>query len=162
MENWLKQIFFENTLDRYLYFLGIVLAALLFKRYLSHAVGILIYRLFSRYFGENEFKKFRALIQKPLQWLLVLIVVNFSLSLLRYPSVLKVKFFDTDLQWLLQHLMLALIAVSFTWLILRVIDFIAYLQKKRGHHTSKRVDDQLIPFLKDLIKVFVILISLFF
>jgi MscS family membrane protein len=61
----------------------------------------------------------------------------------------------------LMRIMQTLIVISFTWIILRIIDFGGIIFMHKALKTESKTDDQLIPFVKESIKIIVMIFSLF-
>ena len=57
--------------------------------------------------------------------------------------------------------MQTLIIISFTWIILRIVDFGGLILLQRAALTESKTDDQVIPFVKESVKIIVCIIALF-
>jgi MscS family membrane protein len=154
--------FLDNSLDNWLWITGIMIIVFIFKRYISKILGSLIYTLFRRYSKENKVKIFNDLVLAPAQWLILLIILSFSVNLLRYPTMWNIDFHDIHLQSILNNTLKLLLCLSFTWFVLRITDFIGVLMADRATLTESKLDDMLVPFIKDSIKVVIMVTSLFF
>lgn len=150
-----------NSLQRIGWFLIIILFAFVFSRYLSKFFSALIYRLFRRYTRESYGEKFHALVVQPLQYLVVLLIIRTAIESLTYPEDWKVSFWNYPLQILLDELLWTLVLLAFTWLLLRIIDYVTYILHERAALTASRADDQLVPFVKDALKIFIVVNALF-
>ncbi len=159
MKEFLSQKILDNSVEQYAWFFGILIVVFLFKRYLSGLLGTLIYNFFRRYTRENRVKQFNALIFRPASWLIILLTASFTFQLLKFPNAWQMEIFDTGLKLILSRLLATVIALTFTWVLLRVIDFITIILKDRAELTESKMDDQLVPFIKDMLKIFVVLIS---
>jgi MscS family membrane protein len=62
---------------------------------------------------------------------------------------------------LLDKIFLFLIILSFFWIILRIIDFIAHVFTYKAIKSENKADDQLVPFLKELFKFVIYFIGFF-
>lgn len=160
MKEFLSQKILDNPFEQYAWFLGILFIVFLFKRYISGILGTIVYNFFRRYTKENRVKQFNALIFRPASWLIVLLTASFAFRLLKFPKAWDVEILDTDLKTILARLFATIIALSFTWVLLRVIDFITIILRDRAELTESKMDDQLVPFIKDLLKIIVTLISI--
>lgn len=154
--------FLDNSLDNWLWITGIMIIVFIFKRYISKILGSLIYTLFRRYSKENKVKIFNELVLAPAQWMILLIILSFSVNLLRYPTMWNIDFHDIHLQSILNNTLKLLLCLSFTWFVLRITDFIGVLMADRATLTESKLDDMLVPFIKDSIKVVIMVTSLFF
>lgn len=88
---FLHQKILDNTVEKYLWFAGIMLFAFLFKRYISGILGTLIYNFFRRYTKDNRVKQFNTLIFRPASWLIMLLTASFALQLLNFPKAWEIK-----------------------------------------------------------------------
>ncbi len=160
MKEFLSQKILDNSVEQYSWFVGILLIVFLFKRYISGILGTLIYNFFRRYTKENRVKQFNALIFKPASWFIILLTASFAFRLLKFPKAWDVTVVDYDLKTILSKILVTIIALTFTWVLLRVIDFITIILRDRAELTESKMDDQLVPFIKDLLKIIVTLISI--
>lgn len=151
----------NNSLQRIGWFLVIVLFAFIFSRYLSKIFSQLIYRLIRRYTKESYGEKFHALVVQPLQYLVLLLIVRTAIEALHYPESWKVNVWDYSLQELLDQLLWTLILLCLSWVLLRLVDYITYILHERAASTPSKTDDQLVPFVKDALKIFIIVNTLF-
>jgi MscS family membrane protein len=74
---------------------------------------------------------------------------------LRFPPSLQLKVYKYPLQQVLLSLAIAVQVLAFTWLVLRIIDFIASLLEQKAAETPSPGDNQLIVFFRDFIKVII-------
>ena len=160
MKEILSQKILDNSVQQYAVFAGILLFVFLFKRYISGILGTLIYNFFRRYTKENRVKQFNALIFRPASWLIVLLTASFAFRLLQFPKAWDFEIIGYDFKTILSKTLVLIIAGSFTWVLLRVIDFISIILRDRAELTESKMDDQLVPFIKDLLKIIVVLFSI--
>ena len=159
MNNFFTQKILDNTIQDYAWFISILFVVFLFKRYISGILGTLVYNFFRRYTKENRVNQFNALIFRPASWLIILITASLAFRLLQFPKAWNIELIGYDLKLILSRLLVLIIAISFTWVLLRVIDFISIILRDRAELTESKMDDQLVPFIKDLLKIIVVLIS---
>jgi len=144
--------FLDNSLDNWLWITGIMIIVFIFKRYISKMLGSLIYTLFRRYSKENKVKIFNELVLAPAQWMILLIILSFSVNLLRYPTMWNIDFHDIHLQSILNNMLKLMLSLTFTWFVLRITDFIGVLMADRATLTESKLDDMLVPFIKTPLK----------
>ncbi len=164
VETFLAQSFFNNTLEDYLWVIGIVLTGLLFKRFASKILSRLLFRLFKRFAQEVKSEKFIELLLSPTEWLVMVLTIYFAYNRLNLPffdttifkkgAVTIADFTHTGFQ--------VAIVFSVTWMLLRMVDFLTLVMMYRASLTESKTDDQLVPFIKDSLKVVVGIFSLFF
>lgn len=162
--SFLEQVFFYNTIATYLWVLGIVLAGLIFKRFASKILSRLLFRFFKRFSGEVKSEKFTELLLKPTEWLVMSAAVYLAYSRLSIPLFDNTLFKKGILTLgdVVQTSFHITLVVSFTWMLLRMVDFLALVMMYRASLTESKTDDQLVPFVKDSLKVVVGIFSLFF
>jgi MscS family membrane protein len=161
-ERFLNYSILDNRVENVLLFVGLLLVAWLFKRYISVLLGKVLYRFFRRYSREDRFTAFKHKILPPLQWFLVLMIVMFGVGLLRFPAAWNITFMNYRVYAVLTGLLQTAIAFAFTWLILRIVDFLALVAKERASATESKLDDQLVPFVKDAVKIVIMVFALLF
>ena len=162
MKEILSRQILDNPLENYLWFAAIILSAFILRRYLSGIIGTLLYKLFRGFSNRSEVKKFNTLLLKPTNLFVVLLTVFFAFELLKYPETWKIHFIGYELKILLNKLMAMMLVISFTWMCLRMADFISYLLRHRSREKDSRADQQLIPFVKDIFKALILIFSIFF
>jgi MscS family membrane protein len=158
--DFLDKIYFDNTIRSYLMVGGIILIAVLLKRYLSRYIAFLFYKLAKRIWNILDKKSFFDLVVEPLEWFLLIAITVFTLDKLNFPDVLEYKIYGHETDDILSRLGTGIIIVSFIWLLLRLIDFVALVLKEQAHHTSDTRDNQLITFFRDFLKVIIGLIGI--
>ncbi|RYE90915.1 MAG: mechanosensitive ion channel, partial [Cytophagaceae bacterium] len=150
--------------------LDYILAALIFviglglNRLLTRLVSRLLFRLTKRYtIGVTELELHDLLIQ-PLRALLYLITIYLSFSILRYPlPPLAVKGVEPWPKMALLNLFHLSVIITVVWVILRLVDFALLVVERRAELTAtagaRRLDNQFLPFAKDLLKVFIVILG---
>lgn len=150
----LHYYFLGNTIENYLWSIGILLCGLLFKRLLSRIISAILFRFFRKRSYEVGADSFITLLSAPFQFLIMVVILFFACNRLTFPmewqlasnKVFGVRFF-------LEHLYRGMLVVAITWLVLRMVDFSALVLMARARKSATRADDQLIPFLKEGVKV---------
>ncbi|MFD0940298.1 mechanosensitive ion channel family protein [Pedobacter boryungensis] len=167
-----KQVFWGNTIQAYCMFTGIILLGLLFKRIVSRFLSQLLFKLFKKFADEVKIDTFIALLLKPFEFFITLSTLYLAINQLKHPLEVEVfhyhKLVDKikvlqafTLGELLDKIFLFLIILSFFWIILRIIDFVAHVFMYRAIKSDNKADDQLVPFLKELFKFVIYFIGFF-
>lgn len=167
-----QQEFWGNTIAQYCFFGGIILLGLLLKRAVSRLFSQLLFKVFKRFADEVQADTFIALLLKPIEFFISLATLYLAINQLAHPlNVIiyrytkmadKVKTIETvTIGGLLDKVFLFLIILSVFWIILRIIDFIAHVWMHRAAKTNNKADDQLVPFLKELLKFIIVFIGFF-
>lgn len=161
-EEILSQSFWGNTIESYCWFLGIIFFGIIFKRLLSRFLSYLLFAFFKKFAAEVKGEKFVELLIRPLEMLFLFVIFYLAVNTLDYPLnelVLKNKAF-TYLDIIDVVFKLGMV-ISFTWIVLRIIDFVGLVMMYKASLTESKEDDQLIPFIKESAKVITTIIALF-
>ncbi len=167
-----EQIIWGNTVKAYALFVGIILLGLLFKRFVSRFLSQLLFKLFRRFADEVKMETFISLLLKPFEFFITLTSLYLAINQLRHPLEVaifhyhklegKVKVLhEFTLGEFLDKAFLFLIILSFFWIILRIVDFVAHVFMYRAIKSENKADDQLVPFLKELFKFIIYFIGFF-
>ncbi|MBV9987567.1 MAG: mechanosensitive ion channel [Chitinophagaceae bacterium] len=159
MEKFLQQKLLDNTIENYLYVVGVIVVALLFKRYLSKYLARLLHKLVARHAKNIARQSFLDLVVQPLDVFLVLLVTLVAVDKLRFPGYFDFKVYHITFRELMDSLAAATVVVVFIWLCLRVIDFAAMILEERANLTTDQADNQLVIFFKDFFKVILVIIG---
>lgn len=151
----MDRIIWGNTVESYLWTLGVILAVLILNRFISRHFAKLVFRLFHKRLRIHDPLTFTNLIVQPLGIFLVITVSIVAFYKLNFPPVLHYTIYKYSLQQVLLSLAIAVQVLVFTWLLLRVIDFIASILEYRADETPSLGDNQLIVFFRDFIKVII-------
>jgi len=161
--DFLNRTFLGNTVENYFWLAGIILAGLIFKTLFSRIFSIVLFRVFKKYSNDVTVQEFHDLLKKPFSIFFLLIIGYIAFNYISFPAAWRVgpeeKF---GVRMIIQKLYQIILIFSVTWIVLRIIDFCALILINRAAKTQSRVDDQLIPFFKDSIKIFIIILCFFF
>ncbi len=150
----LYRTFLGNTLESYLWFAGILLTGLLFKRLVSRWLSAGLFRFFKQRSYEVGAEEFIGLFSAPLQFLIMVVMLYVACDRLTFPAEWKLS---TDkefgLRYILDHAYRGLMVGTITWMVLRVVDYFGLVLMARARRTESRTDDQVVPFLKEGVKV---------
>ena len=160
--DFLDKIYFDNSLRAYLLVVGTILVAWLLKKYVSRYVAALLYKLVHRIWKALDKKSFFDLVVEPLQWFLLILITIFSIDKLNFPSIAQYTIYRINTQLLLEKASIAILIISFTWLLLRLVDFISLVLEQKASLTEDKSDDQLIVFFRDFLKVILGIIGVLF
>jgi MscS family membrane protein len=157
--DFLDKIFLDNTIKSYLAVGGIIIIMLLAKRFLSRYIAWILCRIFSRIWKTFDKNSFTNLVLEPLEWLLFIAITIFAIDKLNFPEAWRYKIYGHAIEEILDKTGIAIIIISFTRFLLRIIDFMAQVLEQRALKTQDKTDDQLVIFFRDFLKVIVGIIS---
>ncbi|GAB3825724.1 mechanosensitive ion channel family protein [Pontibacter rugosus] len=156
----LRYEFLGNSVAEYLASAGILLFGFIFKTVLSRLLAGLMYRLGSKFWSEANLTSFRRLLIQPLEILLFLVFLYSAFQVLDYPlNTSDLRKGDPFLKTFMFRTYQVFVIVALTWVILRLIDFVALVFRHRAEQTVSKLDDQLVPFFKDFGKVLVVIFA---
>lgn len=158
--DFLDRIYFDNTVRSYLLVAGVILFVLIVKRYLSQYVVSLIYKIAKRFWKTLDKTSFLALVVEPVKWFLAIVIAVFAIDKLTFPSALNVEIYGHEAKDILSRVGPGIIIITFIWLLLRLIDFIAIVLERKADLTAETRDNQLIVFFRDFLKVIIGIIGL--
>lgn len=179
-----NSIFLGNTVKSYLLFAGILLLWFVFKKIFSRFLSKLLLLLFGRFGKEVNATIFVELLIKPIHFFISLDLIYLAINQLNYPlneviferktmvdKVQKVagievvdkvqKVTSITLIEVVDKLFMLLMLISLFWILLRIIDFVAHVFAYRASLTESKEDDQLVPFVKELVKITTVTIAFF-
>ena len=159
MREILNYQFCNNSIQSYLIVLAIILFTFLLKRKISKYTAGLIYRTFGDRTKKIKRQAFIDLVVHPLELFLILMVSFIALDKLNFPEILEFKVFRYTSRQILESISSTLVIVSFIWLCLRSIDFIAFVLTEKASTGNDLSEGQIIVFFKDFLKVIVALIG---
>ncbi len=160
MNNFFAQVYFGNTVGNYAWTMGLILFVLFINRFISRFIAALLCKLFRKKWKTFDDKTFVDLVFHPLGAFLVISVCIISLYRLNFPPELNVSIYKFSLRRIFLTIGTLVQIAVFTWLMLRIIDFIASVLDKHAAQTPGQADNQLIVFFRDLVKVIVGVIGL--
>lgn len=152
---FLDEVYFDNTVRSYLIVAGIIFFMLMVKRYLSHYLVSLIFKLANRFWKTLDRHSFLDMVVEPFKWFITIVVSVFAIDKLNFPSVLDAEIYGHSTKDIFSRIGPGIIIATFIWLLLRLIDFIATILEKKASVTADTRDNQLIVFFRDFLKVII-------
>ena len=159
--DFLYNIYFGNELWRYILVAFISIIIVFFGKYEAKLIWFVLKRFSSKLFNHDSRESFLLRLSRPLANLLSVIVLKMSLELIEISEKVHYsddKFFRLD--YLIDKLLDAVIIFYLGWFLFKLTDFLASIFEQRAALTESKFDDQLVPFVKDLSKVFIIIFLL--
>ena len=160
MKEFLNTVILDNTIRAYLIVAGVILVTFLFKRYLSRYIAGLLFGLVRRIAHGVDKSSFVRLVVSPLETFLLLMISIVSLDKLQFPAVFDITIYKIHLHDLIDALSVVVLIVTFIWLLLRMIDFIAMILNSKAERPAEVSDNQLVVFFKDLFKVLFVIMGI--
>jgi MscS family membrane protein len=163
MENFLQQEWFGNTVQSYLWFIGIIFFGFIFLKLITRLLSKLLFKIFKSHSEGVSLDNFIQLIRTPIAVFLFLITLLIAVQQLQYPPQWNLEPIEKfGLRSFVQRLFQVLLVLSITWIILRLVDFLGLILAYRASLTESKADDQLVPFFRDVIKLIIVIFGFFF
>lgn len=159
---FLDKMFLDNSLRSYLVVFIIIAVVLLFKRLLSHTIARLLFLLINKQWKTIKKEDFISLTIKPLSWLLVIVVAEFAIEKLTYPTAWQFKIHGIELNDILEKLGNTIIIIALFYFIISLINFISLLLEQNSISDKDKSHVQIVIFFRDLLKVVVGIIGFLF
>ena len=161
---FLNNEFLGNTLGQYLIAVLIIVVGGVLRRVVSRLLSKLLFALTKRYTAGVSVEELQNLLIGPLSTLLLIVTLFLASTTLSYPHSAIAR--PGALPWhevlLLRLLTLAFI-IAAARVALRLVDFALLVLARRAHLRSDagptRLDNQFLPFAKDLLKVLFIIVA---
>lgn len=155
MDNFLDKEFWGNTVWDYMWVVGVILFVVLLNRIISKYFAVLLSKIFRRTWKTFDQKKFVELIIHPLGIFLAITVSIIAFYRLTFPEQYNIKLYKYPVRNILLSIGITIQTIAFTWLLLRIIDFIASVLEARALKTNDQADNQLVVFFRDFLKVII-------
>lgn len=170
---WLDQKLGSHSIQSLLLISLALLFLLFLRRFFSQIVSRLLFRLIRKRPQSTAIQTFVTLLTKPMEWLFTLVVLYGVISLIDVHSILNVASSEQfGFLMICKKLFQIALLMTFAFLGVRLIDFFAveFLQKQEnqaGVNSEEPIktnifDTQLVPFFKELIKIFIWILAFFF
>ncbi len=153
MNDFLNKMVFDNRLWMIVVVAAVILFVLTLKRVISRYFAGLIHAGVKSIFKGVDKKAFSDLVARPLGMFLLILVSIIALHKLRFPGLWNVEIYKYTSKGIIHVIGTLILIISFIWLLLRMIDFIAMILEKKADLTPDQTDNQLIIFFKDFFKV---------
>ena len=159
---FLQQKILDNTVADVLTAAGILLTGLTLKRFVSNRLAGLLYSFIGRYTRGVDVSELRELLRKPFGVFLVLISIYLACLQLHYPPAWHLPSEnEMGLRLLVWKGFQLSVFISLTWILLRLVDFLGIVLMHRSKHVTSKTDEQLIPFIRESMKLLVLSLSFF-
>ncbi|NML20370.1 mechanosensitive ion channel [Pseudoflavitalea sp. G-6-1-2] len=160
MNKFLDYVILDNTIRSYCMVAGTILLVVFLKRILSRYIAGLLFKVVRKIARGIDKTSFVNLVVSPLETFLLLVVSIISLDKLNFPAVLNFKVYKITLHSLIDGIAVIVVIITFIWLLLRIIDFIALILHQKAEREHDQQDNQLVVFFKDFFKVILVIMGI--
>ena len=133
---------------------------ILLKRFISRYLASLLFRVVNKIWKDVDKKSFTNLLIQPLGFFLLILISIIALDKLVFPKVLNIDVYNYSVKQIIHAVATIVLVISFIWLLLRIVDFIAIILEKKANLTPDQSDNQLIVFFRDFFKAVIVIIGI--
>ena len=153
-------VYYDNSLKSIALFVIICFSGLTLKRLISNYLGSLLFRLLGSSALEIGRSAFDDRLKSPLNKLILVLTLFLAAQQLQFPSVWNLAGVEEfGVRFFIAKSFALVYAYIIFWLLLRLVDFIGEIMIRRAAKTDNRMDDQIVPFAIEVIKVVIIILG---
>ena len=158
---YLQTEFLENKVIDILWLIGILALGLLFRRFIAEYFSKILFR-FIRH-DSMPIRTFLEMLGQPVRLLITLIVIYIASTFIHFPASWNLPSQEVfGLKMILIRIYQGVFIFAIAWILVRITKFIALMFQERATLTTSKLDDQFIPFFKDLVVVGISILTIFF
>lgn len=152
MHDFWNQVILSNPLKRYIAVAATILFVILLKRFISRLIARLIFRVVRRLGSGLDRSAFIDLVVAPIGNFLVVAVSVSSLEKLHFPEAVDFDIYEVQAKTIVHAMAIIIVIISFIWLLLRLVDFVALILKQKSRANGGARNMQMIIFIRDFLK----------
>lgn len=173
MPFWEKD-FLGASITEYLVFAGTILLAWVLKHIVALIITRIIYGFLRRFADNIRYKQFREIMTRSIELFLFILVAFYAFNRLEHPAFNLILFkqrigAETGMQpWivtigqLLEKAFMIALFIQITLILIKLLEFVSLVWAHRLSLNGQHVDSQLIPFIKDALRILTIILGVFF
>ncbi|MAQ69806.1 MAG: mechanosensitive ion channel protein MscS [Flavobacteriales bacterium] len=150
--------FLENAVSEWALFLGIILLSFIIRKFISNRIIEGILNILNKDEIEGDFNK---LLNKPINNIIFLIFLYIAFNQLKYPETWNlVSSEEFGLKMVLNKGYSLALYLLIIQLFFKITDTFGAILKKKAEKTPSKLDDQLVPFAIDSIKIITVILGI--
>lgn len=151
---------FDNPLRAYIIVAATILFVIALKRFISRLIGHFLFRFVRKMGSGLDRTDFLKLVVGPIGTFLIVFVSISSIEKLHFPSALAFDIYEVTSLTIVHAIAVIIIIVSFIWLLMRLVDFMAVVLRKKARTGRVPRDNQMIVFIRDFLKAIIGIIGI--
>jgi MscS family membrane protein len=159
MNEFWNQLLLDNKVRSYCFVALAIIIGIIFKRILSRFIAGQLFRLASSMDSSLDKPTFVKLLLAPVETFLVTFIAIVSIEKLRFPKVLEFEIYEVSTKTIIHAIAKTILIAMFIWLLLRIIDFVTILLRRKAHLAGGQKDHQMLVFFRDFLKVVLVIIG---
>ncbi|WP_421825962.1 mechanosensitive ion channel family protein [Larkinella sp.] len=162
VKTWFEQQLMGNSVGNLVLFALLILLGLWLKRMLSMLLSRFFYRLVKPESNSIPISDFLRLMRQPIEFLILLIMLFLAFDRLATPEQWEfVPRTEFGYRLVVIRLYQTTLMITLAWIAIRFVKFVGLIFQKRAEQTETKLDDQLVPFVRDLMILTVSAIAFF-
>lgn len=146
----------------YAWFVGALLLGLIFKKLISRYLSHLLFNIIRKKESEIGIDKFDQLLTAPISFMVMIIIIFLGSQHIQYPKEWNlVNETEFGLKMMVSKVMSLLFIISVCWILIRIIKYVGLILIKKADATDNKMDDQLVPFIIEIAKIFIYIFAAF-
>jgi MscS family membrane protein len=160
MNEFWNQLVFDNPVRSYFFVALAIVVGIAFKRVLSRFIAGQLFRVASSMDSRLDKTSFVKLLLAPVETFLISFIIIAAFEKLKFPKYWEFEIYEVSFKNIIHSVAKTVLIAMFIWLLLRIIDFIALLLKRRAHLAGGQKDHQMLVFFRDFLKVILVIIGM--
>lgn len=157
-ELW-DRVIFNNPVKSYVFVLLAILIAFGLKRIMSRLIAGQLFRAATLLDKGLDRTAFISLLLGPMETFLLVFISIVAIEKLHFPEWLEFEIYEVSSKAIIQALAKTFLIVTFIWLMLRIIDFVAQLLKRKARAAGDLKDHSLVVFFRDFLKAILVIVG---
>lgn len=150
----------DNPVRVYVIVVATILFAIALKRFVSRLIGRALFSFIRNMGSGLDRTDFLRLVVGPIGTFLIVVVSLSSLEKLHFPSAFDFDIYEVKSKVITHGVGVIVIIISFIWLLMRLVDFIAVVLRKNARSGRVPRDNQMIVFIRDFLKAIIGIIGI--
>jgi MscS family membrane protein len=152
MHDFWNMVILGNPLRSYIIVAGTILFTIALKRFISRLIARQIFRFIRRMGAGLDRSAFLDLVVGPIGTFLTVLVSISSIEKLHFPRELEFDVYEVSSKTMMHSLAVIILICCFFWLLMRLVDYISLVLRRKARKDGGHRDNQLIVFIRDFLK----------
>jgi MscS family membrane protein len=161
-QEFMNLIILGQTVHQLLIVTVLMMAVYTLKVWGAKLANRLLYQVFSKKGRVDRRDRFNELVSKPMQFFGLMVALYISFTILTIPRELELFDEKIRIHFYLNIVLKLLLTIAFTRILLRITDYVGERWLEKASETESKLDDQLVPFAIDGIKVLLSIFAVMF
>ena len=150
-------IILENTYAAWIWCISIILITILIRRFLATFLINFLFKLINQ--KKNLTNKFQIRLTQPIKHLILIIGLVFAFENISFPEKINYEIYGLTINSILKKIFSLICILIIIGFCNRIVDYFAEILIKKTKKTESKLDDQLIPFATDSLKIIIIILG---